>query len=151
MNTERATQPQIDAMNRAIRNAEDASGFDFQYVGEVTGSLKTDGVDPRVPVPLPSGPAPRWRSFGFSDPYGTTDSRAADTIGIGGIGPERPKGSPFTDRARGWRLDSVGRAGGLCAIIDISDISSPAEIAVGLHPRDRAHARPRPRELPSVS
>ena len=123
VNTERATQPQIDAMNRAIRNAEDASGFDFQYVGEVTGSLKTDSVDPRVPVPLPSGPAAAMTVIGFSDPYGTPIFRGG-TIGIGGIGPN-VSGSPITLTA-GDTFAWIVRGG--FALIDISDIIDPAQI-----------------------
>ena len=82
VNTERATQSQIDALNTAIENAEQASGFDFVYHGEVTGSLKTNGVDSRV-----AGRAePAMAVFAFSDPY-ATPILAGNTIGIGGIGP----------------------------------------------------------------
>ncbi len=118
VNTERATQAQIDAMNRSIRDAEDASGFDFVYVGEVTGSLNTNGVDPRVP----GGPN-AMAVIGFSDPY-ETPILDGGTIGIGGIGPNI-LGSPIT-LAPGASTAWIVQGG--FALIDVSDIIDPAEI-----------------------
>ena len=120
VNTERATQSQIDALNTAIENAEQASGFDFIYRGNVTGSLKTNGVDSRVAGSTESAMA----VFAFSDPY-ATPILAGNTIGIGGIGPSAQGALPI-ELAGGASTAWVVRGG--FAIIDITDISSPAEI-----------------------
>jgi hypothetical protein len=118
VNTDRATQAQIDAMNRSIRNAEKASGFDFEYVGEVTGSLSSDGVDPRVP----GGPN-AMAVIAFSDPY-ATPIFGGGTIGVGGIGPN-VLGPPIT-LASGASTAWIVRGG--FALVDVSDIITPAEI-----------------------
>ena len=120
VNTERATQSQINALNTAIENAEQASGFDFIYRGNVTGSLKTNGVDSRVAGSTESAMA----VFAFSDPY-ATPILAGNTIGIGGIGPSAQGALPI-ELAGGSSTAWVVRGG--FAIIDITDISSPAEI-----------------------
>lgn len=118
VNTQRATQAQIDAMNKAIRHAEDASGIDFVYVGQVTGSLNTESIDPRVP----GGPN-AMAVIGFSDPY-ATPVFGGGTIGIGGIG-SNILGTPVT-LASGASTAWIVRGG--FALVDITDIITPAEI-----------------------
>jgi len=80
VNSLRATPEQVGALNLAIRDVERASGFDFVYVGEATGSLDINSVDPRV-----AGGGEAMAVFGFSDPY-ETPVLAGGTIGIGGLG-----------------------------------------------------------------
>lgn len=117
VNTERATQEQIDAMNRAIRTAETASGIDLVYVGEATGNLELGSIDPRVP-----GGTTAMAVIGFSDPY-ATPILDGSTIGIGGVGR-----SVLSSGSMGSAVafDSSGQTAwvvrGGFALVDITDV-----------------------------
>ena len=119
VNAGRANQEQINALNVAIRQVEEASGFDFVYLGNANGSLDENGVDPRVP-----GKGSAMAVFGFSDPY-ATPALAGGTIGIGGLGRgidnqtaiEQKAGAPFAYIVR----DGF-------AIADITDVTETDEL-----------------------
>jgi len=115
VNTGRANQIQIDAMNSAIRQVENASGFDFVLLGNVNGSLNTNTIDANVP-----GVGQAMAVIAFSD-VSATPALTGNTIGIGGLG----SGSGDTvvqDGSLAW----IVRGG--FAIADIDDVTDPGDI-----------------------
>ncbi len=80
VNASRATQSQIAALHLAVSQVETATGFDFIYVGEATGSMNTNSVDPRTTTGVTA-----MAVIGFSDPY-ETPALSGNTFGIGGVG-----------------------------------------------------------------
>ncbi len=119
VNAQRATQEQVAALNAAIRDVEDASGFDLVYVGQATGSLNTDSVDPRV-----VGGGEAMAVFGFSDPY-ETPILAGGTIGIGGLG-DGIDGRTAVTKQPGDQFAWIVRDG--FAIADISDVPGAPQL-----------------------
>ncbi len=115
VNTGRATKTQIDAMNTAIRQVEDASGFDFVLLGDVNGSLNTDSIDANVP-----GVGQAMAVIAFSDSTATPILRGG-VIGIGGIG----EGSGLAGERDG-SLAWIVRGG--FALADIDDVTEPGDI-----------------------
>jgi len=113
VNSQRATPAQVGALNEAIREVERASGFDLVYVGEATGSLDTESVDPRV-----AGGTTAMAVFGFSDPY-ETPVLAGGTIGIGGLG-QGIDDRKAVEQAAGDQFAWIVRDG--FAIVDITDL-----------------------------
>lgn len=84
VNRQGASDAQMAALQAAIYDVEEASGFDLQYVGEAVGSLyistSSDSVDPRV-----DGGGEAMAVFGFSD-ASKTPILSGGTVGIGGLG-----------------------------------------------------------------
>ena len=80
VNRQGASAAQMAALQAAIYDVEEASGFDFVYLGEAVGSLNTDSVDPRV-----VGGGEAMAVFGFSN-ASKTPILSGGTIGIGGLG-----------------------------------------------------------------
>lgn len=119
VNASRATQAQMDALNVAIRQVEDASGFDFVYLGNANGSLDENAVDPRVP-----GKGSAMAVFGFSDAY-ATPALAGGTIGIGGLG-RGIDDQPAIEQQSGATFAYIVRDG--FAIADINDVTEPDEL-----------------------
>ncbi|NND76025.1 MAG: hypothetical protein HKN44_13565, partial [Ilumatobacter sp.] len=74
-----ATPAQRAVLDQAILGVEQATGFDFQYVGEATGSLATSSIDANTP----NGQAEAV--FGFSNAT-FTPILGGSVIGIGGAG-----------------------------------------------------------------
>ena len=115
VNTQRANRTQIDAMNRAIRQVENASGFDFVFLGDVNGSLNTDNIDANVP-----GVGQAMAVIAFSDST-ATPILDGSVIGIGGIGSG--SGSNLVqDGSFAW----IVRGG--FALADINDVTEPGKI-----------------------
>ncbi len=75
-----ATAAQRAVLDDAILQVEAASGFDFQYIGDATGSLDTNSIDANTP----NGQAKAV--FGFSN-ASLTPILSGAAIGIGGAGP----------------------------------------------------------------
>jgi hypothetical protein len=80
VNRQGANAAQMAALQAAIYDVEEASGFDLVYLGEAVGSLNTDSVDPRV-----VGGGEAMAVFGFSN-ASKTPTLSGGTIGIGGLG-----------------------------------------------------------------
>lgn len=112
VHAQRATQAHIDSMNTAIRQVEDASGFDFQYIGLATGSLNTT-----TDIDIPAGAAV---VIGFSD-AGATPALAGNSIGIGGY-----KGSTKPAHPADGEVTYLDTGG--FAIADITDVEPGDEL-----------------------
>jgi hypothetical protein len=115
VNTQRANRTQIDAMNKAIRQVENASGFDFVFLGDVNGSLNTNNIDANVP-----GVGQAMAVIGFSDST-ATPILGGSVIGIGGIGSGSGK-TVAQDGSFAW----IVRGG--FALADINDVTEPGDI-----------------------
>jgi hypothetical protein len=118
VNAQRATQAQMDALNQAIRQVEEASGFDLVYAGEATGSMYIGNNGSAVAAPVIGG-SPVMAVFGFSDPY-ETPVLDGPTIGIGGIGGG--DNIRATTSGRRWIVK------GGYAIADVTDVTSPSRL-----------------------
>ena len=115
VNTRRANRTQIDAMNKAIRQVENASGFDFVFLGDVNGSLNTNNIDANVP-----GVGQAMTVIGFSDST-ATPILGGSVIGIGGIGSGSGD-NLVQDGSFAW----IVRGG--FALADIDDVTEPGDI-----------------------
>lgn len=115
VNTRRANRTQIDAMNKAIRQVENASGFDFVFLGDVNGSLNTNNIDANVP-----GVGQAMAVIGFSDST-ATPILGGSVIGIGGIGSGSGD-NLVQDGSFVW----IVRGG--FALADIDDVTEPGDI-----------------------
>jgi hypothetical protein len=115
VNTQRANRTQIDAMNKAIRQVENASGFDFVFLGDVNGSLNTNNLDANV-----AGVGQAMAVIAFSDST-ATPILGGSVIGIGGIGSgsgdNLVQDGPFAWIVRGG-----------FALADIDDVNEPRDI-----------------------
>jgi hypothetical protein len=119
VNTERATQIQIDAMNTAIRQVENASGFDFVFLGNVNGSLFVDENGSSIDANVP-GVGQAMAVIAFSD-ASATPILSGNTIGVGGIGSGSGD-AVVRDGALAW----IVRGG--FALTDIDDVTTPRVI-----------------------
>jgi hypothetical protein len=115
VNTQRANRTQIDAMNKAIRQVENASGFDFVFLGDVNGSLNTNNIDANV-----LGVGQAMAVIAFSDST-ATPILGGSVIGIGGIGSGSGD-NLVQDGSFAW----IVRGG--FALADIDDVTEPGDI-----------------------
>lgn len=127
-----ATQADVDTLDEAVRLVENASGFDFQYVGEATGSLDTGtGVE---------APAGAMVVIGLSTSQ-FTPVLAGGVVGVGGVGA----GSGENVELGGDGKSYVVRGG--FAIADLDDLDPGDELLATLihelgHTLGLAHVDP---------